>query len=63
MSLLYKDKKDIIHSVEAKVDERGNVNLLFTCDGGKHGTEEILDEYNMSPQSLLKLLQEHFENQ
>ncbi len=59
MSLLYKDKKDVKYSVEVK--QKGNkINLLFTADCGKFGTDEILDEYKLTPLSLLNILQKHF---
>ena len=54
MSLLYKE--DVTYSVEV-IQDNGNIHLLFTCDGGKFGTDEILDEYNLTPLELLKILQ------
>ena len=61
MSLLYKDKKDIKTSVEVKTYADGKVDLLFTNNGGKFGTDEILDSFNMTTETLLEALQKHFE--
>ena len=57
MSLLYKKQSDVITSVDIK-QENGNINLLFHSDCGKHGTDEILDEYDLTPLQLLIILQE-----
>lgn len=60
MSLLYKDSKDLIF--EAQIEPRKdheNINILFSNDGGKFGTHELLDEFNLSPYELLKILQDH----
>lgn len=63
MSLLYKEQKDIIHSVEIKHHKDSDkVHMLFYCDGGKFGTDEILDEYDLTPLELLEILQEHESN-
>ena len=60
MNLLYKDRKDIIYKVEIKHHkDEGNVHLLFFSDCGKHGTDEILDEYDLTPLQLLKILQKY----
>jgi len=56
MSLLYKDKKDVEYTVEIGLSKK-KINLLFTADCGKFGTEEILDEYNLTVLELLKILQ------
>ena len=61
MSLLYKDAKDIKYSVEIK-QEDGKVKMLFSCDGGKFGTDEILDEIEIEPKRLLEILQENYED-
>jgi len=60
MSLLYKDRKDVKYSLEVKQD--GNtLELLFTSDCGKFGTDEIVDSFKLSNLSLLEVLQKHFE--
>ena len=32
------------------------VNLFFTSNGGKFGTDETLAEYNLTPKRLLEIL-------
>jgi hypothetical protein len=58
MSLLYKDKKDMTTFVEIE-NINGVVKLEFSSDCGKFGTMEILDGYNLTPERLLQILQEH----
>ena len=58
MSLLYKDKKDITHKVIVKQDD-GRINMLFEANCGKFGTDETLDEYNLTIKELLEILQTH----
>jgi hypothetical protein len=58
MSLLYKDKKDMTTFVEIE-NINGVVKLEFSSDCGKFGTDEILDEYTLTPERLLEILQEH----
>lgn len=62
MSLLYKDKKDVEYSVDIK-QSKGNINLLFSSDCGKFGTDEILDEHDLTVEQLLHILQESDEKQ
>ena len=38
------------------------VNLLFHCDGGKFKTHEMLDEFTLTPEELLDILQAHEES-
>lgn len=61
MSLLYKDKSEVEYKVSIS-QENGKVKLRFTCDGGKFGTDETLDEYELTPKQLLDILQktDHF---
>lgn len=35
------------------------VKMLFSCDCGKFGTDEILDEFEVTPEELLIALQKH----
>jgi hypothetical protein len=59
MSLLYKDKKDIITSLEIlKRDSDDPIELTFSADCGKFGTDEILDRYTLTPNRLLQILQD-----
>lgn len=59
MSLIYKDPKDIIYSVDVNTFPDGKVAIQFSCDGGKHGTDELLDEYELTVKELLSILQKH----
>ena len=36
----------------------GTFNLAFYTDTGKFGTEELLDDYDLTPEQLLDILQE-----
>ena len=57
--MLYKDEEDIVYKVEvSEID--GKVRLIFSCDGGKFGTDEILDMYELTPRELLKALQRDY---
>ena len=56
MSLLYKDKKDMTTFVEIE-NVNGVVKLEFSADGGKFGTDEMLDGYTLTPERLLEILQ------
>ena len=57
--MLYKDEKDIVYKVDvSEID--GKVRLIFSCDGGKFGTDEILDMYELTPKELLKALQRDY---
>ena len=59
MSLLYKDKKDITTFVEFKEGTKeNNVSINFYNDGGKFGTIESLDSFDLTPDRLLQILQE-----
>ena len=57
--MLYKDEEDIVYKVDvSEID--GKVMLIFSCDGGKFGTDEILDMYELTPRELLKALQRNY---
>jgi hypothetical protein len=56
--MLYKDPKDIIYSVEVAKFPEGRIKFLFSCDGGKFGTDEVLAEYEMSIKELLHAIQQ-----
>ena len=57
VSLLYKPQKQQNTTVEIK-QENGKVILDFYVDGGKHGTDEMLDGYKLTPARLLQILQD-----
>lgn len=59
MSFLYPNEGKIKTSVEFKELENDNIQLVFTCNGGKHGTDELLDLYVMSAEQLLDILQKY----
>ncbi|WP_431166272.1 hypothetical protein [Tenacibaculum halocynthiae] len=56
MCLLYPKEDNISYSVEIKTFPNGFVNLFFTSNGGKFGTDEVLAEYNLTPKRLLEIL-------
>ena len=62
MSLLYKKPEDVSTFVDVKV-EGTKVQLLFSCDGGKHGTHELLDGFELSAERLLEILQKDEDEQ
>ena len=55
---MYKDKKDMTTFVEIE-NYNGFVKLEFSKDCGKFGTEEILDFFKLTPELLLKILQDY----
>jgi hypothetical protein len=61
MSLLYKKSEELEYSVEIKTLDSGKINLLFWDDGGKFGTHEILDEFDLTPLELLEILQKNYD--
>ena len=56
MSLLYKPKEEQTYSVDIEQKD-GKVNMLFWSDCGKFGTDEIMDEHNLTVEELLQILQ------
>lgn len=66
MSLLYKDEKDLVYEVEIRSKHSipqayiDKITFIFSNDGGKFGTHEILDEHELTPLELLEILQKHF---
>ena len=56
-SILYKNPEDIIVSVDIK-QEKGIIQLDFSADCGKHGTDEAIDGYKLTAERLLKILQD-----
>jgi len=55
-SLVYKDHKDLKYQVEITAKD-GKVNFAFAVDGGKFGTWEQVDEYEVGVKELLDILQ------
>lgn len=63
MGLIYKEKDEITYQCDViKHEGSDHLFLMFTCDGGKFGTSEIVDEYEIDAISLLKILQHYFKN-
>lgn len=56
-SLLYKNESDLTYSVDITKKDDGKLNLLFSSDCGKFGTDEPLAEYELTVKELLSLLQ------
>jgi len=48
--------------VEIKNFEGGNVELTFISNGGKFGADELLDEFELSAEKLLNILQANEDN-
>ena len=57
MGLLYKEAQDLTYKVDFKELEDGKLQLSFSADCGKFGTEEQLDEYLLTVKELLSILQ------
>lgn len=57
MSLLYKKAEDLTYNIEFKNLGDGNLQLSFSADCGKFGTEEQLNEYYLTVKELLSILQ------
>lgn len=57
MSSLYKNKEDVIVSIEVgqTVD---SISLEFSSDCGKHHTDESLDGFVITNRELLEILQD-----
>ena len=59
MGLLYKDPKDFVYSANFETTEDGKIKIQFSCDGGKFGTDELLDEYKFTVKELLTILRRY----
>ena len=57
MSLLYKNAKDVTISVQIRQQDN-KVELLFSADCGKHGTDEILELKTLTTKRLLEIIQD-----
>lgn len=57
MSLLYKKREELEYKVDID-QEDGIIRFMFWANCGKHGTDEVLDGYNLSPKRLLDILQD-----
>ena len=55
MSLLYKEKKDIVYQFDMEKIPFG-YKFTLSCDGGKYGTDEICNEFCISHDKLLEFL-------
>lgn len=59
MGILYKEKEDVKYFVILQHEDE-KVKMTFSCDGGKFGTHEELDEITITPKELLDILQLHY---
>lgn len=57
MSLLYKPKEEQTITCEIK-QEGSKIVLDFYSDGGKFGTDEMLDGYKLTPERLWQILED-----
>jgi len=53
---LYKNEKDVKTSVDI-IKEKGKIKLTFHCDAGKFGTDELLAQFEYTPEKLLSVLE------
>ena len=60
MTFLYVNRKDVTINVDIKTYDKDKIKLSFSCDGGKFGTDELLNEFNMTAETLLIALEQHF---
>ena len=58
MSLLYKPKEEQTIEVDIVVQDDKRIILDFYSDCGKFGTHEALTGYILTPERLLKILQD-----
>ena len=58
MSLLYKPLEEQTVSVEFEFVEDGKIQIDFTSDCGKFGTDEMLAGFVLTPERLLQILNE-----
>lgn len=56
---MYKAPHELKHSLSVKALPNDHVELTFTADCGKFGTDEVLDEIIIPVKTLLKVLQKH----
>ena len=57
MSLLYKPKEEQTLKVEI-IQLNGKIAIDFWSDCGKHGTDEMLQGYILTPERLMQILSE-----
>ena len=58
MSLLYKSKELQTLKVSIEKQKDGKIQIDFEQDCGKHGTDEMIDGYILTPKRLLQILQD-----
>lgn len=57
MGILYKDPKDVTLKVEI-IQLNGKIAIDFWSDCGKHGMDEMLQGYTLTPERLMQILSE-----
>jgi len=58
MSLLYKPRELQTLKVSIEKQKDGRIQIEFEKDCGKHGTDEMIDGYILTPDRLLEILQD-----
>ena len=60
---LYKKSEDVTVScnIPERYEDSDTLQIYFTADCGKHGTDESIDCFDYTPEELLDILQAHQE--
>jgi hypothetical protein len=58
MSLLYKPKEEQTLTCDIKITKEKTIQIDFTSDCGKFGTDEMLAGWILTPERLLQILNE-----
>lgn len=58
MSILYTPKDKQVLKIDIVKDFEGNIVMYFEKDIGKHGVDETIDAYKLTPERLLNILQD-----
>jgi len=56
MSLLYKDEKDLKYSIQSTYASDGKLYITLDVDCGKHGTDELIREYFVTPEQFMEAM-------
>ena len=59
MSLLYKEKEDWIYSVQSNKREDGKMTIYLDVDCGKHGIDELIREYVLTPEQFMEAMKQY----
>lgn len=58
MSLLYKPKEEQTLTCDIKITNEKRIQINFSSDCGKFGTEEMLCGWTLTPERLMQILDE-----